>query len=112
MRRVPVLTGILAAMDQESNELGRGDLWYLHQRPIVLAMLGETDAAIAALRNAVARRVSPDDSWYYFDIEPSVGQLRSDPRVIQLRESVRLHVEDQKRRLADLRNGGFVTSRR
>lgn len=112
VRARSVLAGILAAMDRESNELGRGDLWYLHQRPIVLAMLGETDAAIEALRKAVARGVSQDDSWYYFDIEPSVGQLHSDPRVIQLRESVRLHAEDQKRRLADLRSGGFVTSRR
>ncbi len=106
-----VLEATLAAMDREATELARGDLWYLHQRPIALALLGRNDAAIAALRAAVERDVGLDDAWYYLEIEPSVAALASDTRFIELRNSARAAIAEQKRRLTELRDAGLVPRR-
>lgn len=111
VRARSVMQATLTAMDRESKELGRGDLWYLHHRPIVLALLGETDTAIEALRSAVARGIGKENVWYYFDIEPAFAALRSDARFIRLRDDVRTHTDAQKQRLAELRSAGFVPKR-
>jgi TolB-like protein/DNA-binding winged helix-turn-helix (wHTH) protein/cytochrome c-type biogenesis protein CcmH/NrfG len=111
VRARSVLEATLAAMDHEANELGRGDLWYLHQRPIALALLGRKDAAIDALRVALEREVAPEDSWLYLEIEPTVATLVDDPRFIELRNAVRASVADQKRRLSELRDVGLVPRR-
>lgn len=111
VRARSVMQATLTAMDRESKELGRGDLWYLHHRPVVLALLGETDTAIEALRSAVARGIGKENVWYYFDIEPAFAALRSDARFIRLRDDVRTHTDAQKQRLAELRSAGFVPKR-
>jgi tetratricopeptide (TPR) repeat protein len=111
VRARSVVQATLAAMDKESKEFRRGDLWYLQHRPIVLALLGESDAAIEALRSAVARGIGKEDVWYYFHIEPAFAALRSDPRFLQLHDDVRTHTRAQKQRLAELRSAGFVPER-
>jgi TolB-like protein/DNA-binding winged helix-turn-helix (wHTH) protein/cytochrome c-type biogenesis protein CcmH/NrfG len=111
VRARAVLEATLAAMDRDPPELGRGNIWLLHQRPIVLALLGRTDEAIAALRATVETGVALDDNWYYFEAEPSLAVLSSDARFIELRESVRRSVAQQRQALAELRRGGFVPQR-
>jgi TolB-like protein/DNA-binding winged helix-turn-helix (wHTH) protein/Tfp pilus assembly protein PilF len=106
-----VLEATLVAMHNEAHELARGDLWYLRQRPIVLALLGRRDAAIEALRIAVERGLAQDDAWYYLEIEPSLVALSDDRRFVELRDAVRVDVAEQKQRLAELRSGGFVRRR-
>jgi TolB-like protein/DNA-binding winged helix-turn-helix (wHTH) protein/cytochrome c-type biogenesis protein CcmH/NrfG len=106
-----VLEATLAAMARESGELGRGDLWYQHQRPVILSLLGRTDAAIDALRAAVASGVALDDNWFYLEAEPSVARLSNDARFIELRETVRTAVAHERQALAELRRGGFVPQR-
>jgi TolB-like protein/DNA-binding winged helix-turn-helix (wHTH) protein len=106
-----VLEATIAAMDKEANELGRGDLWNLRQRPIVLSLLGETDAALDSLRAGVERGVALDDSWCYLEMDPALVALSDDVRFINLRNAVRTSVAQQKQRLAELRSGGFVPRR-
>ena len=106
-----VLRATLASMDRESKELGRGDLWYLDQRHIALALLGEKDAALEALRIAVARDVGVTDTWYFFDVEPSVARLRDDRRFVELRATVLARVEKERELLSKLRAAGLIRRR-
>lgn len=106
-----VLRATLAAMDRESKELGRGDLWYLEQRHIALAALGEKDAALEALRIEVARELVVDDNWFYFGVDPTAARLRNDPRFVELRTTVLARVEKEKELLAKLRAAGLIRRR-
>lgn len=106
-----VLEATLAAMDREAGELGRGNLWYQHQRPVVLALLGRPDAALDALRVAVESGVALDDNWYYLETEPAMARLSSDARFLKLRETVHTSIAHQKQTLDELRQGGFVPRR-
>ena len=105
-----VLEATLAAMDKEAGELGRGNLWYLDRRAIVLLLLGRTDAAFDVLRAAIETGAAVDDTWY-LETEPSVTRLSRDARFVKLREAARLSIEQQKQALAELRRGGFVPQR-
>lgn len=106
-----LLEATLAAMDREAGELGRGELWYQHQRPIALSLCGKTEAAFEALRAAVDSGVALNDNWYYFEAEPSVARLSGDARFLKLRESLRNLIAHQKQSVAELRHGGFIPQR-
>jgi TolB-like protein/DNA-binding winged helix-turn-helix (wHTH) protein/Tfp pilus assembly protein PilF len=106
-----VLEATLATMQHEPNERGRGNLWFVHYRPIVLSLLGRKDEALDALRTAVETGIALDDSWQYFESEPSLAPLSSDARFIELRDSVRRSIAQQRQALAELRRGGFVPQR-
>jgi hypothetical protein len=97
-------------MDRESKER-RGDLWYLQQRHIALALLGEKDSALEVLRNAVARGVAIGDSWFFFDIEAPAARLRDDRRFVELRATVLARVEAERELLSKLRAAGLIRRR-
>jgi TolB-like protein/DNA-binding winged helix-turn-helix (wHTH) protein/Tfp pilus assembly protein PilF len=107
-----VLRATLASMDRESKELHRGDLWYLEQRHIALALLGEKDAALDGLHATITRNVAIGDTWMYFDVEPSVALLRDKQRFVEIRASALARVEEERKLLAKLRAAGLVRGRR
>lgn len=106
-----VLEATLAAMDKEAGELGRGDLWYLRQRAIILSLLGRKDAALDALRTCVERGLAHNDSWFYLEVDPGLARLSGDARFIELRDTVRKAIAQQREKVAQLRNDGFIPRR-
>jgi TolB-like protein len=88
----------------------RGDMWYGVTRPQALALLGESDAAIEALRNSIDTG-SMLGWWYQLECEHAYDALRTDPRFVAILEQVRNHVAAQRLKLEAMRVAGVVPTR-
>ena len=88
----------------------RGDMWYGFTRPQALALLGETDAAVEALRDSIdTGRMA--GWWYQLESEHAYDALRTDPRFLAIAEQVRNHVAAQRLKLKAMRDAGVVPTR-
>jgi TolB-like protein/Tfp pilus assembly protein PilF len=103
-----LLSAVLADMDDEAHELGRGDVWHLKTRPIAHALLGETEAAMALLERSVTSSLAFHDGWYYLEVEPAYASLRADPRFQTLLATVRANLTAQREKLAVMRRDQVV----
>lgn len=75
-----LLQASLADMDYVTQKLGRGDLWYVRDRAVALALLGERDAAITQLGRAVAVHQDTTEWEILVQGEPAFAGLRDDVR--------------------------------
>jgi transcriptional activator of cad operon len=103
-----LLRAVLHAIAREAQV--RGDMWYGRTRPQALALLGETDAAIEALRKSID--TGSMSGWRYrLESERAYDALRRDPRFVALLEQVRNHVAAQRVQLDAMRVAGVVPTR-
>jgi hypothetical protein len=106
-----LLSQVLERMDREAPPSGRGELWHFHQRPIALALSGDTEGAIAVLQGAVDRNFAFHDWQYYFEKEPAFAALRQDPRFQAVEQRVRAHAAAERQELDRMRARGLVATR-
>ena len=110
-RAKKLLEASLAAMDRDEQEYQRGEAWYFLMRPIALALLGRTDAAIAVLQKRSAGNVISGNVWYSFELEPAFASLRNDSRFVALHEQLQAHAKAEHRALQRMRAQGLVPRR-
>ncbi len=103
-----LLRAVLRQIELEAQT--RGDMWFGSTRPQALALLGETDAAIEALRNSVDSGFMPA-WWYRLEREHAYDRIRSDPRFVAILEDVKRRVAAQQLRLDAMRAADTVPIR-
>jgi hypothetical protein len=106
-----LLAAVLKRMDREAPAAGRGELWFLFQRPVALALVGDGEQAIAVLQRAVEQGYAYHDWQYYFEQEPAFNSLRQDPRFQVLVQRVRAHAATERRALERMRAAGLVAAK-
>jgi len=103
-----LLQASIADMDYVSQKLGRGDLWYVRDRAIALALLGDKEAAIAQLGRAAAA--------YQFtnrmQDDPAFAGLRDDVRFMKMRADLGAHAAAEHEQLVKMRARGLVPEHR
>jgi hypothetical protein len=66
-----------------------------------LAIAGQTEAAIKALRVAIENRYS--QSWQWFaELDPNMASLHDDPRFQEMRIEIQANMAEQLNRLRDM----------
>lgn len=107
-----VLRASLDDMSKVMRENGRTDFWYVKDRAIALALLGEDDAAMKQIEYAVAAHYGVCHWWAFLDVEPAFEKLRKLPRYTALLGQVRTHVTEQRAAVDRLRSEGVIPERR
>jgi TolB-like protein/DNA-binding winged helix-turn-helix (wHTH) protein len=107
-----LLGAILTHMNYAAKDLQRGDYWYVRERAMVLAMLGDVDGAIQALQRTFTEIGNTTEwSWFILEVDPVFDRLRSDPRFQRLIADARTHARSERAELARLRGEGIVPTR-
>jgi TolB-like protein/DNA-binding winged helix-turn-helix (wHTH) protein len=102
-----LLEASLRDMDYVAHDLKRGDLWYVNQRPIAFALLGDKEAALTALERAVASGVGYA-AGYATSIDPAFDALRDTPRFKALAAKLAAHAKDGYAAVEQLRREHLV----
>lgn len=110
VRARKLLERLLESMDLQSNVMKRGEIYVGMTRPSTLALLGRSDAAIAAMQAGMARK-STAHWWYRLMIDPTLDPLRGDPRFKALVAQWQRQTAAQRVQLAKLRDSGAVPLR-
>jgi len=110
-RATALLEASLRAMDRDVHDYQRGEIWYFVMRPVALALLGRTDAALAVLQTATHAGQVCEDMWYRMELEPAFASLRSDPRFVTLHALLQAHAQAERKALQRLRAQGLVPAR-
>jgi hypothetical protein len=108
-RAARLLRALLSAMDYESHDLHRGELWFGSARPEALALLGDNEAAITALQASFAP--TSINWWYSLQLDAAYDGIRNDARFAALLAQARDHAADQRSKLEQLRAQGLVPRR-
>lgn len=103
-----LLRAVLRVIEQEAKV--RGDMWYGVTRPQALALLGENDAVIEALRKSFEAGFMTS-WWERLEDEPAYTALRRDPRFVAILEHVHNRVAAQRLQLEAMRVAGAVPAR-
>ncbi len=91
--------------------LGRfGAVFALRTKATVLLLTGDTDAALATLRDSFAEH-DLTQWWYTLEHDPLWQPLRGDPRLMDVATQVRAHVAQEAAALAELRRSGRIVDR-
>jgi hypothetical protein len=99
-------------MDRVMKEYGRSNFWYLKDRAIAFALLGENDTALAHIRQAVNNGSGGGYPWWIFlEFDPAFDALRDLPAFKQMQAEVRARAAAQKVSLQRLRAEGLVPPR-
>jgi TolB-like protein/DNA-binding winged helix-turn-helix (wHTH) protein/Tfp pilus assembly protein PilF len=101
---------MLAAMDRDARELGRGDVWFCDSRPPALALLGQRDAALDAIQRC-KNLFFPLDWWYHLPHAPAYDSIRQDPRFQTYLSFIRSRVEQQRKLLLAMRKARLIPAR-
>lgn len=109
-RAARLLEATLSRYDHEAHQLGRGEMWYLHSKPIALALLGRDADALTVLEQSIAVGFS-HDWWMYLQIDPAYERLRSHPRFKALLLQAQKITAEQKLELQDLRERELIPHR-
>lgn len=105
-----LLRAALRESMREAHELGRGEMWYGFTNPQALALLGEADAAIDALRASFDAGFM-GSWWYRLERETAYDALRHDPRFVALLAQAKAHAAVQRAQLDAMRVAGTVPTR-
>ena len=98
------------ALDRRKRK-GRRPYTFDRERAMAFAILGENDASLAALDQAIADRRWLRLWWYDSRREPAFGALRKDPRFQETVVKMRTHVDEQRKLLDQMRRDGMVPRR-
>jgi hypothetical protein len=107
-----LLRALVAAIDHESQQLGRGTLWTQWARACSLALLGDTDGAIADLRAQQANHRLLSKHWMHLERDPAFDGLRERPGFREVVAATQATLKQQQARLAQLRQEGLVPERK
>ncbi|HEV7432658.1 MAG TPA: hypothetical protein VGN77_06410, partial [Steroidobacteraceae bacterium] len=103
-----LLRASLADMGHIAHDLKRGELWYLDDQALALALLGDRIGSLAALRKAM--RDGPLQMHWPIEIDPAYSALREDHEfqaIVRATQQVRVrerHLLDQLRAAGRLPN--------
>jgi TolB-like protein/DNA-binding winged helix-turn-helix (wHTH) protein/cytochrome c-type biogenesis protein CcmH/NrfG len=97
-----LIDSLLKSIDDEIHARGRGEFWYLRQLPVLYALLGRDDEALAMLEKCAARKYMPELRLYLAD-DPAYERLRSHPRFRAVVEQVERYSLAQRRELDEMR---------
>jgi len=103
-----LLRAVLPVMAREAQS--RGDLWYGISRAQALALLGDNDAAIEALRRSIDSGFMPS-WWYCLEREHAYDTLRRDPRFVAILQHAKDHAAGQRLKVDAMRVAGVVPTR-
>jgi TolB-like protein len=104
-----LLRASLADMDYVAHQLERGEIWYVIDRATALALLGDRNAALTALRKAVgAGYVS---TWSLIELDPAFDSLRADAEFQSLMHAIKAKAAHERQILAQMRADGRVPDR-
>jgi len=104
-----LLRASLADMEYVGHDLKRGDLWYLNDRPIALALLGNHKAAYLALHRTIEQGLV--SSWWLLGIDPAFEAIASDAEFLALKVRIREKIASERQILDRLRAEGRVPDR-
>jgi TolB-like protein/Tfp pilus assembly protein PilF len=86
-----------------------------YRRAVALMVLGQTDAALAALEENYASQEAGEQrwwrSWYVYERDPSFDAVRENPRFRALAAKARAHAEKEKAAVEKMRQRGQVPER-
>ncbi len=104
-----LLRASLADMNHIMHDLKRGELWYLNDQAVALALLGDRKGSLAALRK-VAGNGGLNDMWP-IELDPALAAMRGDPEFQAILQAF-LQVRVRERRLLDqMRADGRIPKR-
>jgi TolB-like protein/DNA-binding winged helix-turn-helix (wHTH) protein/Tfp pilus assembly protein PilF len=107
-----LLRASLADMDRVMKDYGRGDFWYMKDRTIAFALLGENEAALAEIRRAISNGAGGGHPMRTFlELEPAFAALRDQPAFKQMQAEVRAHAAAERESLRRMRAEGLVPQR-
>ncbi len=104
-----LLRASLADMDYVARDLKRGDLWYLNERAIALALLGDRKAALVALRRAGS--VGHVSTWLFLTLDPAFAAFHGDAQYQEIVQQMRGKIALERQKLDRLRAEGRVPAR-
>jgi hypothetical protein len=107
-RAIRLLNDLLAHMDHASKTLQHGEFWYFRDRPIALALLGDTEGAMQALQKAFTESLSMPAWGILLEADPVLEPLRTDSRFQQLLAGARAHARKERDALERLRTEGLI----
>jgi TolB-like protein/DNA-binding winged helix-turn-helix (wHTH) protein len=108
-RAARLLRALLSAMDYESHDLHRGELWFGSARPEALALLGDNEAAIKALQASFAP--TSINWWYSLQLDGAYDGIRNDARFAALLAQASEHAAGERSKLQQLRAQELVPRR-
>jgi hypothetical protein len=104
-----LLRASIAAMDYSARELKHGDFWYIHDRALALALLGDNRGSLATLRLAVnlGRHMDP----WYAKSEPAFTALRNEEEFQGILRTIDQRCELERQAMIRLRATGRLPDR-
>jgi adenylate cyclase len=107
-----LLQASITDMDYISQKLGRGDFWYVRERAVALALLGDKEAAFVQLGRAFTVGYGFDDWKSLLETEPAFSGLRNDARFKIMLADARANAAAEHGLLIKMRAQGLVPDRR
>jgi len=106
-----LLSASLADMDRVMKQFGRGPFWYRADRATALALLGEKDAALMAIRTAMVDSNAMCFPKLFLEIEPAFAAMRADGGLDEIRAEARSHAAAQSAEIEKMRAEGLLPRR-
>ncbi len=103
-----LLASLIAQIDYEVHDLGRGALWYSHTWPAALAMLGQTDAALTQMERLMDLRAH---AWWHLNMDPAYESLLAHERFKRALDKLGTHATAEYARLQQMRANGDIPDR-
>ena len=107
-----LLQASLADMDYVSQQLGHGDFWYVRERAVALALLGDKEAAFVQLGRAFTAGYAVAHWQGFLEGEPAFAGLREDVRFKKILADAHAHSAAEHELLLKMRTQGLLPDRR
>ncbi len=102
-----LLEASLRDMAYVAHDLKRGDYWYLNDRQVALALLGDTEATLTLLEQSVATGHGYG-RWSATSIDPAFAAIRDTPRFKAVVAQMAAHARDEYAAVEKLRREHLV----
>jgi TolB-like protein/DNA-binding winged helix-turn-helix (wHTH) protein len=102
-----LLEACVRDMNFVARDLKRGDHWYLRDRAVALALLGDTEAALTALERAVSSGVGYS-RWHAVGVDPAFTAVHDTPRFKAVMMTLAAHAAAEFSAIEKLRREHLV----